>query len=150
MEKLTFCIIYRMEQASFLHLGKLLSPFLSMNQLPKCYPLRFQCHEIYLRVFFMRSFCWCYSLWDILILSFMSVSLLSQSSSGCRASLSRVPVSILPLSVITSATPLMMSLNSTYDVVTFCFICFIFIFVGQFPLSVICVCKTTHGFITGR
>lgn len=116
MEKHTIGIIYRMEQASFLHLGKLLCPFLSMNQFPKCYPLYFQCHEIYLRVFFIRSFCWCHSLWDILILPFTSVSLPSQSSSGCRASLCRVAGSILPPSVITSATPLMMSSSSTYSV----------------------------------
>ena len=48
--------MYNRQHASFLSLGKSSHSSLSVYQLPKCFPLCVQCHEIQLRVFLMGSF----------------------------------------------------------------------------------------------
>lgn len=129
--------------------------FPSLDQLATFYTLNFQWCEISLSSFNMKLFPWRH-FWGIFILSsqllsyFTFINLPSLSSPAC---ISRVTLtasaSTLPWSayVFYNSTCVWFEFHfQNYYFLLYC----IFIFFGQFPLSIIHSCKMSYGFITRR
>lgn len=138
-----------MEWASFLSLEELSHPLVSLDQLPTFHPLHFQSRNSW-EFFHCEDFCQHHFLWNFILFVTMTFLIYVDKFAFTKFTwlyfkgLSNgSSVNILTVSYFFYLHLVQMSL----PVLPFLFLCYIFIFIGQFLLSIIHFCKMSHGFI---